>query len=66
MRTSFNIPDGLLDEFDDTWQSEGLDDCLVDADAIDEDWEVFDNPFPGTMDWSKPPMQQRLVVGDAK
>lgn len=25
MRTSFNIPDGLPDEFDDTWQSEGLD-----------------------------------------
>jgi len=25
MRTSLNIPDELLDEFDDTWQSEGLD-----------------------------------------
>ncbi len=45
---------------------DGLDECLVDADAMDEDWEVFDNPFPGTMDWSKPPMQQRLVVGDAQ
>ncbi|WP_323174423.1 CopG family transcriptional regulator [Natrialba sp. PRR66] len=25
MRTSFNIPDDLLSEFDETWQSEGLD-----------------------------------------
>ena len=25
MRTSFNIPDGLLDEFDQTWQAEGFD-----------------------------------------
>ena len=45
---------------------DGLDDCLVDTDAIDGDWSAFDNPFPGTMDWSKPPMQQRLVVGDAQ
>ena len=45
---------------------DGLDDCLVEADAMDGDWDTFDNPFPGTMDWSKPPMQQRLVVGDAR
>lgn len=25
MRTSFNIPDDLLGEFDDTWQTEGFD-----------------------------------------
>ena len=25
MRTSFNIPDELLSEFDDTWQTEGFD-----------------------------------------
>ena len=25
MRTSFNIPDDLLFEFDETWQAEGLD-----------------------------------------
>lgn len=25
VRTSFNIPDDLLSEFDDTWQAEGLD-----------------------------------------
>ena len=25
MRTSFNIPDNLLSEFDETWQAEGLD-----------------------------------------
>jgi len=25
MRTSFNIPDALLSEFDETWQAEGLD-----------------------------------------
>ena len=25
MRTSFNIPDDLLSEFDETWQAEGLD-----------------------------------------
>lgn len=25
MRTSLNIPDDVLDEFDETWQAEGLD-----------------------------------------
>ena len=25
MRTSFNIPDQLLDEFDETWQEQGID-----------------------------------------
>jgi len=45
---------------------DGLDDCLVDTDAMDGEWSAFDNPFPGTMDWSEPPMQQRLVVGDAQ
>lgn len=45
---------------------DGLDDCLVDTDAMDGDRDAFDNPFPGTMAWSKPPMQQRLVVGDAQ
>ena len=25
MRTSFNIPDAVVDEFDDVWQAEGLD-----------------------------------------
>lgn len=46
--------------------ADGLDDCLVPEDAMDADWDAFNNPFPGMMDWSKPPMQQRLVVGDAR
>jgi hypothetical protein len=31
---------------------------------MDEDWEAYENPFPGTMEWSQPPMEQRFVVGD--
>ena len=51
---------------DESTIADGLDDCLVPEDAMDGDWDVFDNPFPGTMDWSNPPMQQRLVVGDTR
>ena len=41
-----------------------LDDCLVSETGMEDDWEAFENPFPGTMEWSQPPMEQRLVVGD--
>jgi G3E family GTPase len=41
-----------------------LDDCLVSETGMEDDWEAFKNPFPGTMEWSQPPMEQRLVVGD--
>ncbi|EMA42106.1 GTP-binding protein [Halococcus hamelinensis] len=45
--------------------AETLDDCLLsDAElAADDEWERFENPFPGTMEQSQPPMEQRLVVG---
>ena len=41
-----------------------LDDCLVSETGMDENWEALENPFPGTMEYSQPPMEQRLVVGD--
>ena len=41
-----------------------LDDCLVSETGMEDDWEALENPFPGTMEWSQPPMEQRLVVGD--
>jgi G3E family GTPase len=41
-----------------------LDDCLISETGMDENWEAFENPFPGTMEWSQSPMEQRLVVGD--
>ena len=44
--------------------ADALDGCLVSETGMEEDWDAFENPFPGTMDWSKPPMEQRLVVGD--
>ena len=44
--------------------AEALDDCLVSEAELDENWEGFENPFPGTMEWSQLPMEQRLVVGD--
>ena len=43
---------------------DGLDDCLVGRAEMDEDWESLPNPFPGTMGRSRPPMEQRLVLGD--
>ena len=37
MRTSFNIPDELLSEFDDTWQTEGFDSrSRADREAMQE------------------------------
>jgi len=44
--------------------AETLDECLVSETEMEADWEAFENPFPGTMEWSQPPMEQRLVVGD--
>jgi G3E family GTPase len=44
--------------------ADALDDCLVSETGMDENWEAFENPFPGTMEWSQSPMEQRLVVGD--
>jgi hypothetical protein len=41
-----------------------LDDCLVSETGMEGNWGAFENPFPGTMEWSQPPMEQRLVVGD--
>ncbi|MFC7229055.1 GTP-binding protein [Salinirubellus salinus] len=44
--------------------TDGLDDCLVSQTEMEDDWEAFENPFPGTMEWSQPPMEQRFVVGE--
>jgi G3E family GTPase len=44
--------------------ADALNDCLISEAEMDEDWEAFENPFPGTMEWSQPPMEQRFVVGD--
>jgi len=44
--------------------TDALDDCLVSEAKMDQNWETFENPFPGTIEWSQPPMEQRLVVGD--
>ena len=44
--------------------ADSLDDCLVSETEMDEDWENFENPFPGTKAWSQPPMEQRFVVGE--
>jgi hypothetical protein len=41
-----------------------LDDCLVPETEMDGNWDGLSNPFPGTMAWAEPPMEQRLVVGD--
>ena len=43
---------------------ETLDDCLVPETEMDGNWAGLSNPFPGTMAWSAPPMEQRLVVDD--
>ena len=45
---------------------ETLDECLLSETEmeLDGDWDTFENPFPGTIEWSRPPMQQRLVVGE--
>jgi G3E family GTPase len=44
--------------------ADALDDCLVSETEMEDDWEALKNPFPGTMEWSQPPIEQRLVVGD--
>ncbi|KDE59399.1 cobalamin biosynthesis protein CobW [Halostagnicola sp. A56] len=49
---------------DESYITDTLDDCLVSEAEMDEDWDGFENPFPGTMEWSQSPMEQRLVVGD--
>ncbi|ELY97802.1 GTP-binding protein [Natrialba aegyptia] len=43
---------------------DALDDCLLSETEMNDDWEVFENRFPGTMEWSQPPMEQRLVIGN--
>ena len=43
---------------------DALDDCLLSEAEMDDDWDAFENPFPGTMEWSHPPMEQRFVVGE--
>jgi len=43
---------------------EALDGCLVSEAEMDDDWDALENPFPGTMEWSQPPMEQRFVVGE--
>ncbi|KTG10567.1 cobalamin biosynthesis protein CobW [Haloprofundus marisrubri] len=47
---------------------ETLDECLLSETEmeLDDDWDTFENPFPGTIEWSQPPMQQRLVVGEGQ
>jgi hypothetical protein len=45
---------------------EALDGCLVSEAEMDEDWDAPENPFPGTMEWSQPPMEQRFVVGEQR
>jgi G3E family GTPase len=44
--------------------ADALDDCLLSEAEMDDDWDAFENPFPGTMEWSQPPMEQRFVVGE--
>ena len=44
--------------------ADALDDCLVPETGMEEDREAFEDPFPGTIEWSQPPTEQRLVVGD--
>jgi G3E family GTPase len=43
---------------------DALDDCLLSEVEMDDDWDAFENPFPGTMECSHPPMEQRFVVGE--
>ena len=45
---------------------DSLDNCLVSETEMDGDWDTFENPFPGTMEWSVPPMEQCLVVDDQR
>jgi len=45
---------------------ETLDDCLLSESEMNENWDEFENPFPGTMEHSQPPMEQRLVVGEGQ
>ena len=43
-----------------------LDDCLLSEPEMEDNWDELENPFPGTMGRSRPPMEQRLVVGDGQ
>ena len=49
---------------DESTIAETLDDCLLSEAEMDHDWDTFENPFPGTIEWSQPPLSQRLVVGE--
>ncbi|MDB2276007.1 GTP-binding protein [Halorubrum ezzemoulense] len=51
---------------DDSAIAAALDDCLLSESEMAENWDELENPFPGTMDRSQPPMEQRLVVGEAQ
>jgi len=41
---------------------EALDECLVSKTSMNGSWDGLSNPFPGTMSWAAPPMEQRLVM----
>ncbi|AFO57167.1 cobW domain protein [Natrinema sp. J7-2] len=43
-----------------------LDDCLLSETEMDDDWDTLENPFPGTLEWSQPPMEQRFVLGERR
>ncbi|MBP1923868.1 G3E family GTPase [Halorubrum alkaliphilum] len=45
---------------------ETLDDCLLSESEMNDNWKEFENPFPGTMERSQPPTEQRLVVGEGQ
>lgn len=51
---------------DDSAIAAALDDCLLSESEMAGNWNELENPFPGTMDRSQPPMEQRLVVGEGQ
>ncbi|TKX40056.1 GTP-binding protein [Halorubrum sp. CGM4_25_10-8A] len=51
---------------DDSAIAAALDDCLLSEPEMAGNWDELENPFPGTMDRSQPPMEQRLVVGEGQ
>ena len=51
---------------DDSAIAAALDDCLLSESEMAGNWNDLENPFPGTIDRSQPPMEQRLVVGEGQ
>lgn len=41
---------------------DGLTDCLVDDEEWDNGWEAVENPFPGHLGESQPPIEQQLTI----